>query len=383
MVRPATRGALILLAIALNGWPWLRADGSTPGFVISPQVQSAAGTPPYLREAFIDPKPPHPMSHVASVGELPDGTVAATWYAGSREGAADVSIYLSTRAPGQDGWSPPRAIVTRESAARELNRHIRKIGNSLVFADSAGKLWLIYVTVSIGGWSGSSLNLTTSSDRGVTWATSQRLTLSPFFNLAELVKNAPVELSGGGWAVPIYHELVSTFPEVLWLDDAADGIRATKSRMSAGWFGYQPALTPIDHNRALALLRDDGGANAVTLTRTEDAGETWSPPQPLDLPNPDAGLDAIRLQDGRLLLAFNDAVNSRENLRLAMSNDQGQTWRRVATLAEEPGADFSYPFLMEMRSGDVQLVYTWKRAAIRHVAFNVAWLDERWSAAAR
>ena len=323
------------------------------------------------------------MSHVASIGELPDGTLVATWYAGSREGAGDVAIYLSTRAPGRGGWSPPRAIVTRESAARELNRHIRKVGNSLIFADSAGKLWLLYVTVSIGGWSGSSLNLTTSSDRGVTWAPSQRLTLSPFFNLAELVKNAPVALSGGGWAVPIYHELASTFPEVLWLDHAEGGIRATKSRMSAGWFGYQPALTPIDDSRALALLRDDGGANAVTVARTEDAGETWSPPQPLNLPNPDAGLDAIRLQDGRLLLAFNDAVNSRENLRLAMSSDEGRTWRRVATLAEEPGADFSYPFLLQTGSGDVQLVYTWKRVAIRHVAFNIAWLDERWSASAR
>jgi predicted neuraminidase len=382
MVRLATRGTLILLAIALNGWPWLRADRSMPAFAIPPHVQSAAATPS-LREQFIDPKSPHPMSHVASIGELPDGTLVATWYAGSREGAGDVAIYLSSRASGQDGWSPPRAIVTRESAARELNRHIRKVGNSLIFADSAGKLWLLYVTVSIGGWSGSSLNLTTSADRGVTWAPSQRLTLSPFFNLAELVKNAPVALSGGGWAVQIYHELASTFPEVLWLDDAAGGIRATKSRMSAGWFGYQPALTPIDHSRALALLRDDGSANAVTVARTEDAGETWSPPQPLNLPNPDAGLDAIRLQDGRLLLAFNDAVNSRENLRLAMSSDEGRTWRRVATLAEEPGADFSYPFLMQTRSGDVQLVYTWKRAAIRHVAFNVAWLDERWSASAR
>ena len=44
MVRPATRGTLILLAIALNGWPWLRADGSMPAFAIPPQVQSAAAT---------------------------------------------------------------------------------------------------------------------------------------------------------------------------------------------------------------------------------------------------------------------------------------------------------------------------------------------------
>ena len=386
MVRPATRGTLILLAIALNGWPWLQAGGSMPAFVIPARLQSALATPSF-REEFIDPESPHAMSHVASMGELPDGTLVATWYAGSREGAGDVAIYLSTRAPDGDAWSPPRAVVTRESAARELNRYIRKVGNSLVFADSAGKLWLLYVTVSIGGWSGSSLNVTTSTDSGSTWTASQRLTLSPFFNLAELVKNAPVAMSDGGWAVPIYHELAGTFPEVLWLRETADGIRATKSRMSAGWFGYQAAVTPVNGNRALALLRDDGAARAVTITRTEDAGDTWSPPQPLDLPNPDSGLDAIRLSDGRLLLAFNDSANGRENLRLAMSADEGRTWVRVATVAEEAGADFSYPFLMQTRPGDLHLVYTWKRARIRHVAFNIAWLearlDERRSASTR
>jgi predicted neuraminidase len=316
------------------------------------------------------------MSHVASIGELPDGRLAATWYAGSREGASDVAIYFSTRAQGHAPWSSSRAIVTRESAARDLNRYIKKVGNPLLFCDSAGKLWLIYVTVSIGGWSGSSLNLTTSTDEGLTWTPSQRLTLSPFLNLSELVKNAPVALSDGGWAVPIYHELAGTFPEVLWLNQSAGRILATKSRMSAGWYGYQPAITPLDPEHALALLRDDA-AKTVSVVRSADAGHTWSPPERVDLPNPDSGLGAIRLTDGRLLLAFNDSPDGRENLRLAMSVDEGRTWSRVATLAEEPGGDFSYPFLFQARSGDVQLVYTWQRKAIKHIVFNKAWLDER------
>jgi predicted neuraminidase len=95
------------------------------------------------------------------------------------------------------------------------------------------------------------------------------------------------------------------------------------------------------------------------------------------LPNPDSGLDAIRLADGRLLLAFNDSQHGRENLRLAVSTDEGRTWTRTATIAEEAGAEFSYPFLMQASDGDVHLVYTWKRTAIRHVVFNVAWLDGR------
>lgn len=315
------------------------------------------------------------MSHVASICELPDGRLVATWYAGSREGAGDVGIYFATKAIGDTRWSPPRAIVTRESAASDLNRYIKKVGNAVIFADAAGRLWLLYVTVSIGGWSGSSLNLTTSSDGGATWSRSQRLTLSPFFNLAELVKNAPSALTYGRWAVPIYHELVSTFPEVLWLDETQAGIRAWKTRVSAGWFGYQPALTPMSINTAMAVLRNDDAAKTVSMARTDDSGRTWSTPERLKLPNPDAGLDAIRLDDGRMLLAFNDSETGRENLRLALSTDEGRTWTRIATLAEESGADFSYPFLMQASNGDVHLVYTWKRTAIRHVVFNTSWVD--------
>ena len=57
--------------------------------------------------------------------------------------------------------------------------------------------------------------------------------------------------------------------------------------------------------------------------------------------------------------------------------NEGRTWTRIATLAEEPGADFSYPFLMQARDGEVHLVYTWQRKAIKHITFNAAWLDTR------
>jgi predicted neuraminidase len=364
---------LVLLAIALNAWPGDEVGDRTPHLLVPARTQSA-GTRPSFREEIINPDSPHAMSHVASIAELPDGRLAATWYAGTREGASDVAIYFSTRIQGDAPWSPSRAIVTRESAARDLNRYIKKVGNPLIFADSAGKLWLIYVTVSIGGWSGSSLNLTTSTDEGLTWTPSQRLTLSPFLNLSELVRNAPVALSDGSWAVPIYHELAGTFPEVLWLNESAGRIRATKTRMSAVWYGYQPAITALDPDHAVALLRDDA-AKTVSIARSEDAGHTWSPPGRVDLPNPDSGLGAVRMADGRLLLAFNDSTDRRENLRLAISMDEGRTWSRVATLAEEPGGDFSYPFLIQARSGDVHLVYTWQRKAIRHIAFNKAWVD--------
>jgi len=51
----------------------------------------------------------------------------------------------------------------------------------------------------------SSSQPSTSSDGGLFWTPSRRLTLSPFFNVSELVRNRPVRLANGGWLVPVYH----------------------------------------------------------------------------------------------------------------------------------------------------------------------------------
>jgi predicted neuraminidase len=316
------------------------------------------------------------MSHVASVCELPDGRLAAAWYAGSREGAPDVAICFATQEPGQAGWTTPRAILTPEQASTDLRRTIRKVGNAVLFSDPAvPKLWLLYVTITVGGWSGSSLNLITSTNEGLTWSPSTRLTLSPFFNISELVRNRPVELPDDAWLVPIYHEFLAKCPELLWLRDTADGVAATKSRISGGRSGFQPALTTLSKNTALAFMRDCSPRRRITLAHTDDAGCSWGPPEALDLPNPDSGLSALSLADGRVLLAFNDSDKGRGNLRLAVSGDQGRTWKRLATLEDEAGAEFSYPYLLQGRDGKIHVVYTWKRKAIKHAAFNAAWLD--------
>jgi predicted neuraminidase len=376
---PGVRWFLIFLAVVLNGLTFVHPGArlsSSAGFVLPDRIQTAS-TEPLFEEELVNPHSPQPVVHVASICELPDGQLAATWYGGSREGATDVAIYFATRPRGEQKWSPSRAIVTPDLATRELGRAVRKVGNSLIFCDETGKLWLLYVTITAGGWSSSSLNLTTSTDQGRSWAPSRRLTLSPFFNLSELVKNGPIALANGGWAVPMYHELVGQFPELLWLSATADGFADTKSRIVGGRAGFQPAVTPLSKNRAVTFLRDTTPRKRITVSRTADYGRTWSSPEALDLPNPDSGLDALRLADGRLLLAFNDSRTGRENLRLAASTDDGCSWKRVATLAEESKTDFSYPFLIQTRDGNIHVVFTWKGKAIKHVVFNAAWLNTK------
>jgi len=341
-----------------------------------PATETVPAAAPFFQDELIDPHPAARLCHVASICELADGRLAAAWYAGSKEGATDVNILLAFRQRGRDGgWTTPRVLADRTSASRELGRYVRKVSNAVLFTDSNDKLWLVYDSSAIPGAVGGSLNSKTSNDGGNTWTASQRLTLSPFFNMGEMVKNKPTLLSGGGLALPIYHELINDFPEILWLIQSGQELTATKTRAFGGRRGYQPCMVPVTQETGALLCRAPGAVDSIQASRTTDGGRSWSEPVSAGLPNPDAGIDAIRLRDGRLLLAFNDSVRVRTNLKLAISRDEGTTWQRAATLVQDSdGISAAYPFLLQTRDGNIHLVYSVNKRVIRHVVFNTAWL---------
>ncbi len=374
------RVILVVSAVGLNLIPLWRAKNNpppSPAFVIrEAATPEAAGDVQDFQTELIEASGATKSVHVASICEMPGGRLGGVWYGGTREGHKDVALYFSIRSKDKAAqWSAPQAVVTRESAAAELQRYVRKVGNAVVFADAQNSLWMVYVTVAVGGWSGSSLNLKRSFDEGRTWTRSQRLTLSPWFNISELVKNKPAAIADGTWALPIYHEILGKFPEMLWLRQTPGGVTATKTRIFGGKTAFQQALVPIKTDEALALCRQADGSSVIKLSRTTDAGRNWSAPQSTGLPNPDAGLDALRLFDGRLLMAYNDSKNRRDNLSLAISSDNGNSWTRAATVENEPGGEFSYPYLLQTTDGRVHLVYTWQRKKIKHIAFSPAWLS--------
>lgn len=355
--------------------PIRRSGHSAPRFRVDP-VDPKAGASGVAEQHQVQTLGSSVASvHVASLCESRPGTLAAVWYGGTREGARDVAVWFSTRTDNQ--WTEPVPIVTAETARRELGHHVRKVGNAVIFSDDTGRMSLLFVTITVGGWSGSSLCIKHSDDGGKTWTPSQRLVLSPFFNISELVKNGPTQLEGGGWVVPIYHELFGKFPELLWLDASANPTTAVRSRAFGGRTAFQPSLVALDPTHAVMLCRTASSQRDLFLTRTRDGGLSWSPPEPTGLPNSDSGIDAVRLGDGRLLLAFNDTPDGRANLRLAVSADAGKTWSRGPFVEQEPEAEFSYPFLLRARDGSIHLAYTWKREAIRVVSFNIPWLDAR------
>ena len=91
-----------------------------------------------------------------------------------------------------------------------------------------------------------------------------------------------------------------------------------------------------------------------------------------DLPNPDAGTDAVSLRDGRFLLVYNHTPQGRSPLNVAVSKD-GLAWTPLLTLENGDG-EFSYPAVIQTRDGLVHLTYTWNRTRIKHVVLNPALL---------
>lgn len=384
-ILPLQRG--LLVALTLVAALVATRDASVSGIVAPTRLASArsiaedgakTATAPVFRSRWVTPRSHTPVAHSAATCTLPGGDLFAVWYGGSREGATDVALYTARRPAGGRSWSAPVKVVDRALAESELERSVKKLGNAVVFADRSGVVWLVYVSVTVGGWSGSALNVKTSRDEGRTWSESRRLTLNPFLNVASLVRNKPILATDGRIGLPVYHEFALKFPQMLWLTPGPDGTVAEyRIRSLTHQTGLiQPTLVPLDNDRVLMMLRDRSDQRRMRTAYSEDNGWTWSDADISSLPNPDAAVDAVRLRDGRILLAYNDASSGRENLRLAISADAGRSWRPGPVIESGQGKEYSYPFLIEGADGLIHLTYTWERTRIKHVEFNVAWLNQ-------
>jgi predicted neuraminidase len=362
--------ALFVLAcialLALNATP----QPAAPRFEIpaSPSI-TAPTTSAYIQVNRLIA--PTASAHSATLARLQNGNLLAFWFAGSREGASDVAIWYARYAAQTSQWSAPEKLTTPWQTAKDELRYIKKLGNPVAVVDRQGYINLYYVSVSLGGWSLSSLNRMQSQDGGYHWLPAEKLIASPFINISTLVRTQAVNLTDGGYLLPVYHELIRKNSELLQFD--AENRLLRKIRMNTAGENLQPAVAAINETTAFALLRNSA-AGHLLYQETHDGGLYWTPPQALDIPNPDASIALTRLTDGRFLLAFNPTAAGRGQLALAVSAE-GRQWKILRRVENENNGEFSYPFLVTQ--GDVtDLVYTWQRKEIRHMRFNTAWLEK-------
>ncbi|HWW94409.1 MAG TPA: sialidase family protein, partial [Vicinamibacteria bacterium] len=265
--RPPLLLALILVAF---GTAFLRSPGLPPALFRVSSPAEGGPDEPRFESSFVSPRN-NTQTHAASLVELRDGRVRAFWYAGSREGAEDVAIQTAVFDPHGGRWGGETTVASRESTQASVRRLVKKVGNPTAGLAADGRLWLFYVTVSVGGWAGSSITAMTSSDDGETWSAPRRLITSPFLNLSTLVRGAPFLYADGTMGLPVYHEFIGQFGELLRLDGTGRVI--DKQRLTVSGRGLQPVVLVRSPREALALMRYAGPERhpKVVETVTRDA----------------------------------------------------------------------------------------------------------------
>jgi len=323
-----------------------------------------------------------PMVHSATAVETKSGNLIAFWYGGTREGAKDVAVYQSTFDPSLNAWSEETVVITRAILQKGGQRYIRKLGNPVVGRAPDGRLWLFFVSVSVGGWAGSSINLAWSDDEAKSWHSVQKLIESPFFNLSSLVRVPPLFFQDGSVGLAVYHEFMAKFGEFLFINN--QGSVTNKTRMSWGRDAIQPMVIPGSATHAVNFMRYSGGSiRKLWRSETQDGAQSWSAPQIIDLPNPNSAVAGLRLSNGDILLALNNNPRRRDDMSLGLSSDNGKTWRILPALEQEqtvfggPYYQFSYPSLIQTKDGNYHLFYTWHKTHIKHIEFNQAWLNQQ------
>lgn len=326
------------------------------GVALLPAAAVTAPPMPVVAREFVFERAPFASAHASTIVEA-DGGLVAAWFGGTDEGRPDVGIWLSRREG--DRWSPPVEVarcVDGDGAPLPC-------WNPVLFQPSRGPLLLFYKAgPSPREWWGLAR---TSADAGRSWSAPVALppgTLGP-------IRAKPVELPGGG-------VLCGSSTEhdgwVVHMERWTPGDLAAPAAWSRSaplndprqFAAIQPTILPHSPGELQVLCRSRQGV--ITQAWSADGGRTWGPMSATTLPNPSAGIDAVRLADGRFLLAHNPTASGRGTLVLAVSSD-GRDWRTAVVLEDDGAGEYSYPAIVQSRDGLVHVTYTWRRERIRHV----------------
>jgi predicted neuraminidase len=320
-------------------------------------------------ERIFGPEAPGPYKHPAAITQLKSGDFYLVYYGGEGEYATDTAVYGSRQKKGEAAWAPPRIIA---------DTPWRSEGNAVVWQAPDGLVWLFYVNRYGATWSTSRIHLKVSRDGAETWSDSYLLTTEE----GTMVRSQPIVLKNGDYLLPIYHEtgadteFTAADTSSLFLRFEVKEKRWTESNRIRSRLGnLQPAAARITGDYLVCYCRRGGGYEGkedgyIVRSESRDGGKTWSPGVDSRFPNPNAAVDFIRLQNGHLLLVYNDSKSERTPLTAAISTDDDRTYAHQRNLAAGPG-DFAYPFAIQAEDGKIHVAFTSdERTVINRAVFE-------------
>jgi predicted neuraminidase len=341
-----------ILVVVLAATAAAKADPMAPR-PFADQVREAGGRVDFVFGA----DRPFPQCHASTVVEIAPGKILTAWFGGTAEKDDDVGIWIA-RFDGKR-WSDPERLAKINETPH---------WNPVLFRDETGLIHLYFkIGKEIPYWQ----TYTMQSKDGETWTEPRELVPGDKGGRGP-VRSKPIILSDGTWLAP------SSTEQGAWkafVDRSTDGGKTwTRSEDFdqevndlPGKGCIQPTLWESSPGNVHALLRTTAGK--VWRTDSTDGGKTWSPLYETNLPNNNSGIDALLLEDGRLLLVYNPVGQNwgdRTPLDLAVSTDNGKTWTTIAHLENDadPESEFSYPAIVRAKDGII-ITYTYQRERVR------------------
>lgn len=330
-------------------------------------ARATAGDSAVLTAEFINPHAPYRSCHASTIAETPEHDLVAAWFGGTAERNPDVGIWVARCEHGT--WLP--AVEVANGVQRDGPR--QPTWNPVLFQRPSGPLLLFFkVGPSPEKWWGM---LMTSSDGGRTWSEPRRLpdgVLGPIKNKPVLLPDGTLlcgsstESSALGWHVHFERSTDTGRTWTLAPEVAADGFNV-----------IQPTILFHPGGKLQMLCRSKEGM--IVQAWSSDRGNTWSKLAATSLPNPNSGIDAVTLADGRQLLVYNHSgptlgrkgSGPRYPLNVALSAD-GSNWTSVLVLEDQPDpSGYAYPAVIQTSDGLVHITYTWHREMIKHVVLDL------------
>ncbi len=352
--------------------------------------------------------------HGSSLVQLPNGDILAAWFHGSGErNANDVQIRGARLKHGSNKWSDVFLMADTPNLPD---------CNPVLFLDRNEKLWMFWIAVRANRWEHSILRVRSTTqyngDEAPTWEWQDLILLQPGEKFAETIeagfdeldpaedmwaeyakpytelliqsaqeknkrqegwmtRNHPIQLPSGRILLPLYSD---GFNMGLAAISDDDGATWRASRPIVGLAGIQPTLVQKKNGDICAYMRDTGGAPyRVLQSISKDHGESWSVMRDTKIPNPSSSLEVQALNHhGYWIMVFNDTEEKRNSLAVALSDDEGKSWKWKRTIGDTEY--YAYPSLIEDRSGRIHISYTFSTnqgKTINHDVFSIDWLKKK------
>lgn len=318
--------------------------------------------------------------------QVSNGDLLAAWFGGQWEKSSDVGIWMSRFKDGawsEDAWQlvPP---VNGVPCWNPVLAYLPETRETLLFYKVGldTETWRPFILRSF--------------DDGLTWGSPE-----PFpHGMEGPAKNKPLLLPDGTLLAGASEETEGWTVHVEYSRDGGRSWAKSPNIKYSRPHIIQPALFKTSNGVKMLIRSKDG----VIIRAASADGIHWTDASPSVIPNPNSGIDAVTLQDGRVLLVYNPlSDNGRYVLAVALSTDEGKKFEPVVILENYNGTkevpeecldpdsngrkttkrpEYSYPAIIQASDGMVHITYTYSyngamrkcsgRENVKHVVVDPA-----------